>query len=601
MSSAGPQICIVFFSHPHTLTKETTGYGYSVPHNISFYKTKGNMKISSLCGISVCILLLFSCKKNLDFNVVKADDDPERSVLSRTLAAAKTYFVSPAGNDSSNGTSIATAWKTIARVNAATLAPGDMVLFEGGKIFNGMLYITSSGSNGANIRFASYGTGRAIINAGSGTAVFAYNTAYITIDSLVAAGGWNATTQTGNDTYGIFIYTDLPGAVKLGEVVVTRCEVKGFSKSGISFLSWPADGSQSGYSKITVMGNVVHDNGASGISTLGPSGTAGSTAYAFSNVYAGYNRVFNNLGIKSNSSSHSGNGIIIGDAGSGIVEYNAAYNNGWYNAAASGGPAAIWCYDSKGITFQYNEAHHNGSGAGKPDGDGFDLDGGAVNCIMQYNYSHDNYGAGFLLWEYGNPRIKNSGNILRYNISQNDNTNNNNTVYGGISMGPNCNNNLFYNNTIWSVFGSAAFITGGTGNKFYNNIFKSQGNAPAIVSTSGSFFLSNNYYNATGFRVKYAGTTYTSLTSFRNTINEKYNGINYGYAVNPLLSNPGNGGSLNTGNPNVITHYIPNAGSPMINTAFNVTTLGLNVGVKDFTKGVVPFGGGYDIGACERH
>lgn len=559
------------------------------------------MKISSLYSMSVCVLLLVSCKKNLDFNVLKVDDKTGTGLLSRTLVTSKIYFISPSGNDSNNGTSAATAWKTIARVNAATFAPGDVVLFEGGKTFNGMLYITSSGSNGFNIRFASYGTGRATINGGSGTAVFAYNASYITIDSLVAAGSWNAASQSGNDSYGIFFYTDIPGAVKLGEAAVTRCEVKGFNKSGISFLSWPGDGSQSGYNKITVMGNNVHDNGASGISTLGPSGTAGSTVYAFSNVYVGYNRVHDNMGIKSNTSSHSGNGIIIGDAAAGTVEYNAAYNNGWYNNAASGGPAAIWCYDSKNIIFQYNEAHHNGTGTGKPDGDGFDLDGGAVNCIMQYNYSHDNYGAGFLLWEYGNPRIKNSNNILRYNISQNDNTSNNNTVYGGISVGPNCNNNLFYNNTTWSVKGSAVFVTGGTGNKFYNNIFESQGTAPAIVSTSGSFFLNNNYYNASGFRVKYAGSTYTSLATFRNTINEKYNGVNYGVAVNPQLSNPGNAGSLNTGNPSVITHYIPNTGSPMINTGFNLTTLGLNVGIKDFTKASVPYGGGYDMGACEKH
>ena len=548
------------------------------------------------------LLFIVSCKKDISF-ANKADSTmPANELNSVTaLTSSKMYFVSPSGNDSSNGMSSSTAWQTITKVNATTFAPGDLVLFEGGKTFNGKLYIRSSGSSGFNIKFASYGTGKAIINGGSSTAVYAYNSSYITIDSLIITGNWNASLQSGNDSYGILFYTDLAVGVKLGEVTVTHCEVKGFNKSGISFLSWPADGSQSGFSKITVMGNTVHDNGAAGISTLGHSAAAGNTVYAFSNVYIGFNRVYNNMGVRANISSHSGDGIIIGDASGGTVEYNAAYNNGWYNTALSGGPAAIWCYDSKNIIFQYNEAHHNGTGTGTPDGDGFDLDGGAVNCIMQYNYSHDNYGAGFLLWEYGNTRIKNSGNILRYNISQNDNTNNNNSVYGGISMGPYCNNNLFYNNTIWGVKGSAVFVTGGTGNKFYNNILESEGTAPCIVSTNGSFFLNNNYYNATGFRVKYAGSIYTALTNFRVTGNEKYNGVAHGYAVNPLLSSPGNAGSLNTGNPTVITNYLPLTGSPMINTAFNLTTLGLNVGTKDFRKGAIPYNGGFDIGACEWH
>ncbi|MES2848518.1 MAG: right-handed parallel beta-helix repeat-containing protein [Bacteroidota bacterium] len=546
-------------------------------------------------------LFMTSCKKDIDFkNKLDSTVLADGLSVATALTSSKMYFVSPSGNDNNNGLSSSAPWKTISKVNATAFSPGDLVLFEGGKTFYGTLYIWNSGSAGFNIRYASYGSGKAIINGQGTSAIYAYNTSYITIDSFIIAGNWSASSQSGNDNYGVLFYNDFAGGVNLGDVTINRCEVKGFAKSGIGFLSWPADGSQSGYNKITIMGNVVHDNGACGISTLGHSATAGSTAYAFSNVYVGFNRVYNNLGVKANTSGHSGNGILIGDASGGTIESNVAYNNGWYNTARSGGPAAIWCYDSKNLVFQHNEAHHNGTGTGTPDGDGFDLDGGSVNCIMQYNYSHDNYGAGFLLWEYGNTRVKNNGNVLRYNISQNDNTNNNNTIYGGISMGPDCSNNLFYNNTIWSIKGSAVFVTGGTGNKFYNNIFESQGTAPCIVSTSGSFFLSNNYYNATGFRVKYAGSIYTALANFRNTGNEKYNAINYGYSVDPQLRSPGTAGNINTGAPFVLTNYLPVAGSPMINTAFNLmTTFGINMGKKDFRRSPTPYGGGYDIGACE--
>src|SRR5690349_17841176 len=58
---------------------------------------------------------------------------------------AATYYVSPTGNDSADGKSPATAWKTIARVNNNDFNAGDRVLFQGGKTFS------AAGSAGANV------------------------------------------------------------------------------------------------------------------------------------------------------------------------------------------------------------------------------------------------------------------------------------------------------------------------------------------------------------------------------------------------------------------------------------------------------------------
>ena len=46
-------------------------------------------------------------------------------------APAATRYVSPVGRDSSNGASPERAWRTIRRVNRASLRPGDRVLFRG--------------------------------------------------------------------------------------------------------------------------------------------------------------------------------------------------------------------------------------------------------------------------------------------------------------------------------------------------------------------------------------------------------------------------------------------------------------------------------------
>jgi hypothetical protein len=55
---------------------------------------------------------------------------------------AATYYVSPTGNDSNNGTSTSTPWKTISKVNSVTLSAGDRVLFQGGQTFSGTTVLT---------------------------------------------------------------------------------------------------------------------------------------------------------------------------------------------------------------------------------------------------------------------------------------------------------------------------------------------------------------------------------------------------------------------------------------------------------------------------
>lgn len=81
--------------------------------------------------------------------------------LLSTGAQAATYYVSPTGNDSNNGTSQATAWRTIARVqqNSASFQPGDQILFQRGGSFAGHLTINSNGSAAQPIVIGSYGSG----------------------------------------------------------------------------------------------------------------------------------------------------------------------------------------------------------------------------------------------------------------------------------------------------------------------------------------------------------------------------------------------------------------------------------------------------------
>ena len=80
-----------------------------------------------------------------------------------------TYYVSPSGSDTGPGNSSAQPWKSITRVNNATLHAGDKVLFQGGQTFAGSIYVpsTEGGTASSPVVFSTYGSGRATINSGS--------------------------------------------------------------------------------------------------------------------------------------------------------------------------------------------------------------------------------------------------------------------------------------------------------------------------------------------------------------------------------------------------------------------------------------------------
>jgi hypothetical protein len=84
------------------------------------------------------------------------------------VISGTTYYVSPSGSDANAGTSPGQAWRTVGRVNAQVLRPGDGVLFEGGYSYGDSdLEPASSGSAGHPIVFGSYGQGDAVLVQGA--------------------------------------------------------------------------------------------------------------------------------------------------------------------------------------------------------------------------------------------------------------------------------------------------------------------------------------------------------------------------------------------------------------------------------------------------
>ncbi len=71
-----------------------------------------------------------------------------------------TYYVSSSsGSDSNNGTSTATPWQTVSKVNGSRFKAGDTILFNKGDTWREQLNVSFSGTAGNPITFGAYGIG----------------------------------------------------------------------------------------------------------------------------------------------------------------------------------------------------------------------------------------------------------------------------------------------------------------------------------------------------------------------------------------------------------------------------------------------------------
>lgn len=106
----------------------------------------------------------------VQFLDVHIDDITIDTAPSGAVSGGTTYYVSATGSNSANGTSEATPWQTVAKVNSmmGTFQPGDQILFKRGGQWNEALNATCNGTSTDRILFGAYGTGTDPIFDGGG-------------------------------------------------------------------------------------------------------------------------------------------------------------------------------------------------------------------------------------------------------------------------------------------------------------------------------------------------------------------------------------------------------------------------------------------------
>lgn len=517
-----------------------------------------------------------------------------------TPAYATDYYISRSGNDANAGTSSTAPWQSLARMNSVRLLPGDRVLLRGGDVFTGGLTFDAgdAGSSTAPIAITSYGTGRATITAGTGAGIYVYDSGGYAISNLALVGAGGAAS-------GIVLYSDLPADAKLSYVRIDAVDVSGFGRDGIEIGAW---NNYAGFRDVRITNTSAHGNARTGIFVYA------QLPGSHEQVYVGHSRAYDNPGIAT-ATSNTGSGIVLSGVNGGTIERSVAHGNGRL-CTAVGGPVGIWTYDSNAVVIQHNESYGNHT-ASSADGGGFDLDQNVSNSVLQYNYSHDNDGAGYLL-AHAPANDTHRGNVVRYNISQNDGRKNS---YAGIEVWGRTIDADVYNNTVFvspppsgspsavRVWNSGIADRRVAGLRIRNNILITSGGLSIIdvsaTQASGTElrFEGNNYYaSGSAMRLIWGSSIYGTLSAWRASGEEMVAGLASGFSVNPQLNAAGGGVTLDDADRlETIDAYRLHDGSPMIDAGIDLSArFGISVGTSDFYGVRLPNGPGYDVGASER-
>lgn len=512
------------------------------------------------------------------------------SISFSTYAQNVSYYINTdTGNDANNGLTTGTAWKTINKANAQNLQAGDKLLFNSdGSWHNGKIYFDANdvGTPANPIVVDKYGTNpRAVIYGGSSEGLYSV-VAGIKIQNMEFYGA--RMFSGSNTTCGIEFYRECT-TTTAPYIFIDNCKLEGFGKVGIFFIVWNNGLSNPrGFSDITVKNTSIFNCANAGLQVYAFGNTLEYRQTIFQNILIDNVRASRNAGSTNITSYATGNGILVSQATNVTIQNCVADRNGEFDSSTAGaaGIAGIWFYDVNNGIIQNCEAFENYSSR-VTDGNGFGIDGGCQNCIIQYCYSHDNQGAGFGLFQFGGTLNPHTNNTIRYNVSQNDARKN---AMAGIYLWANNNttekisNDNIYNNTIYldannllptaaNTFGHTTGIRPPVGIKLlqsmsgcvdnvkvYNNIFylddadanlafsnpADYSGTSVNVPTNQILMQNNQYYKASNPVFKW-GSTYNSLSAWRTGTNQEKvggSGANTGITTDPGLIWPGKAGTV---------------------------------------------------------
>ena len=340
--------------------------------------------------------------------------------LGADVQTPKAYYVDATGGDDSNdGLTAASAWKTLKNIAALQLSAGDQLLFKRGEVFKGCLEVSAKGSKELPVIIGAYGEGtkKPLISApdNSQYALRVFNSDYVTVEHLEIVN--HGSKDVGGRTGVLVECTDygVSKGIRLNDLFVRDVNGSMVKKQGGgSGILLKNGGSKktSTYDGLTI--EYCHIKNCYRNAMIWDACWDRTNWYPNLNVVVRYNLI----------EEVPGDGIVPIGCDGAIVEYNVMRNGTkkFDENSRTEAAAGIWPWSCDNTIIRFNEA----SGHKAPwDGQGFDADYNCSNTVIEYNYSHDNYGGMVLVCAAGDEAKYDYcwGNIkpvVRYNISIGD-------------------------------------------------------------------------------------------------------------------------------------------------------------------------------------
>jgi len=326
------------------------------------------------------------------------------------------YFDGFRGNDNGNGLTPNSAWKSLSKISQLRLKAGDCILFHRGTSFWGQLKLKGDGTSSNPIIISAYGKGNKPIIIAPDSVLYTVlikNSNFLTVEDLeiVNKGSHRLAGRTGlkvecND-FGISHNITL-NALDIHDVNGSLIKAQG-GGSGILIESrWKNTVSR--FDSLRIKNCIIKRTARNGIIWSAP--------YRRDNWHPSTNII-----IKGNYlEGVPGDGIVPIGCDNTLIEYNVMRDCPEI-LPSSEAAAGIWPWSCDNTVIQFNEVSGQRN---QWDAQGYDADYNCINTLIQYNYSHDNYGGMVLICNDGGSKypynVGNIGSVIRYNISINDGT-----------------------------------------------------------------------------------------------------------------------------------------------------------------------------------
>jgi hypothetical protein len=461
-------------------------------------------------------------------------------------------------------------WQSMVVVNANIAAgrflPGDFLEFQRGNVFPGSLVFDQHGGvAGAPITIRDYGDPNSplpFIQAGNSSGISVRGAGYFDISNLEIAGTYdpviNPSTSDGNGIEFIDTNSSNVAGVSIRDVTIRGfgeqpgVKLSGDTGCGIVFydgLNRPLLGYA--YQNISISQCEISNCDRAGVELWDDRSDA-LVPYSqlfYAGVQIDHLKVYDIISHQTapGTVAGGGNGILLEGVEDAVVERCQVYDDGSVvdsggDRLFSDGGLGIWCNHSDHVLLQFNEVRDNHSQTEEDEG-GFAFGRWTTNSIMQYNYSHDNDGYGYMLESNNLAQLMPENNIIRFNISENDSRQSrygamlfeswaasdvyvyNNTFYLSDNGLADPNNENYYVAPAIRFDADDSMPAAAPQIYVYNNLFLTASTTDTAIPvvllesgfpTSGLRFQGNDYFSTgpAAFQIIWGDTTYASVRSW---------------------------------------------------------------------------------------